>query len=401
MPRNKTIMKFPTLNDRGGDLTKTWYVEWFYRMPGEEKPRYGRTSKGMCKGTADERRAAAEVAIRLITAELKRDDLLTARPEDVSPVKMRDTLTRPEADRYAAFLAANDSKLLAEEYVTWKKPRIRKSSFHTYKSKVFIFCQWMEAEKPLKTPQTISQEDMQQFFDWLVDKRQASTTTIKRYKQSMHDFYNWLQKYKGYKENPVYDICNRGIEKDHAPEPIKKEDVVRLREAIEKSDPYLWLQCQLQYYCAIRPGHEIRLMKVGDIHIDSHAIVIPAENAKNKKKAIVPIPVQVAELIKKLGIMNYAQDLYVFTADNRPGEKPVGEHTMKQRFNRIRDSLHISKAVKFYSWKHTGAISMVENGVDVWHLQQHMRHASITTTETYIKKRTAQAAEALQFIDTI
>lgn len=399
--RNKTIMKFPTLNDKGGDLTKAWYVEWFYRVPGEEKPRYGRTSKGMCKGTAEERRAAAEVAIRLITAELKRDDLLTARPEDTAPVKMRDTLTRPEADRYAAFLAANDSKLLAEEYIKWKMPRIRKSSYHTYKSKVFIFCQWMETEKPLKTPLTISQEDMQQFFDWLVDERQASTETIKRYRQSMHDFYVWLQKNKQCPDNPVRDICNRGLQKDHAPEPIKKEDIKRLREAIEERDPYLWLQCLLQYYCAIRPGHEIRLMRVRDIHIENRAIVIPAENAKNKKKAVVPINKQIIELVQRLGIKNYADDLFVFSPENRPGEKPIGEHTMKERFNRIRDSLKISKAVKFYSWKHTGAISMVENGVDVWHLQQHMRHASITTTETYIRKRSAQAEEALQYIDTI
>ena len=402
MPRNQTIVKFPTLNDRGGDLSKVWYVEWFYRVPGEAKPRYGRSSKGMCNGTAEQRRAAAQKVITIITAELKRADLLESRPHDVSPVHAKDTLTRPEADRYAAYLAANDCKMLAEEYATWKKARIRKSSYHTYKSKIAVFCEWMETEMPMRTPATLDQREIVAFFDWLVDVRKLSVESIKRYKQSLHDFYEWLRKEKDLiKENPVHDIPNRGMLIDQAPSPIEKEDIIRLRDAIEKTDPYLWLACLLQYYCAIRPGHEIRLMRVRDINIVRKSITIPPENAKNKKRALVPINQQIADQIERLRIMEYDPDLYVFTRNNHPGEQPVGEHTLKTRFNAIRDRLKISKSVKFYSWKHTGAISMVENGVDVWKLQQHMRHSSITTTEAYIKKRTPNAEQALDYIDEI
>lgn len=402
MARNQTIVKFPTLNDRGGDLTRPWYVEWFYRVPGEEKPRYGRNSKGMCTGTAEERLRAAEHVIQIITAQLKDPDLLNPRLNDTTPVHLRDTLTRPEADRYTAFLIANDCKLLADEFIEWKKPTIRKGSYYTFKSKITIFTEWLSKEKPMRTPASLTQKEILEFFDWLVDIRKLSQETIKRYKQIMHCFYEWLRKEKQLvKENPVYDIPNRGLQTDCAPEPITPDDIKRLRSEIEKHDPYLWLQCMLQYYCAIRPGHEIRLMKVKHIKIDKKAIIIPAENAKNKKKSIVAINDAIIDLIQKLGIMQYDQELYVFTRDNRPGPTPVGEHTMKERFNKIRDKLKLSKSIKFYSWKHTGAISMVNNGISVWQLQQHMRHSSITTTETYIKKRTPQAAQALNFIDDI
>lgn len=47
MPRNQATVKFPTLNDKGGDLSKKWYVEYFYRVPNESKPRKRRISEGL------------------------------------------------------------------------------------------------------------------------------------------------------------------------------------------------------------------------------------------------------------------------------------------------------------------------------------------------------------------
>jgi len=91
--------------------------------------------------------------------------------------------------------------------------------------------------------------------------------------------------------------------------------------------------------------------------------------------------------------------LYVFGRYGYPSETPTGKNTLRQRFNKYRDALHISKDIKFYSWKHTGAISMVNNGVSVWELQHHMRHTSITTTEEYIRQRASQARKAKDFID--
>lgn len=53
MPRNRVILKFPTLNDKGGDLTKKWYVEFYYRIPGDPKPRYTQTNYGLLNDLID------------------------------------------------------------------------------------------------------------------------------------------------------------------------------------------------------------------------------------------------------------------------------------------------------------------------------------------------------------
>ena len=103
MPRNQIIVKFPTLNDKRGDLSKKWYVEYFYRIPGNDVPRKRRISEGLCTGTAAERYANAKRIIATVTKMLKDPQLLTMRPDDVTRVLTDDTVIRPEADRYAQY----------------------------------------------------------------------------------------------------------------------------------------------------------------------------------------------------------------------------------------------------------------------------------------------------------
>lgn len=45
-----------------------------------------------------------------------------------------------------------------------------------------------------------------------------------------------------------------------------------------------------------------------------------------------------------------SSDLYVFGKYGRPGEEPLGKNTLRNRFNRIRDDLDLSKTYKLYSW---------------------------------------------------
>ena len=60
-----------------------------------------------------------------------------------------------------------------------------------------------------------------------------------------------------------------------------------VKDAISKDDPQLWLACQIQYYCAIRPGTELRLMKLKWIDFDKATFRIPNIEAKNNQTEIV------------------------------------------------------------------------------------------------------------------
>ena len=399
MPRNQVIVKFPTLNDKCGDLSKKWYVEYYYRIPGENGPRKRRISEGLCTGTAAERYANAKRIIDKVTGWLKDPRLFTVHPDEQIKVLRDEKTTSSEADRYAAYENAVKAENLTNEYLTYIKDAVAQKTYETYKSKFRYFVLWLKESE--NSVLRITQQDALLFFRWLMDNRNLTKRSIGKYKQILHTFYDWLIKKSLVWENPIYDIPNYGNIIDCAPSVIDKSDISKLKSVIQKHDPYLWLACEIQYYCAIRPGQELRLLKVGDIDIANLTITIRQENAKNRHKETVPITQHLADLIVCMGIMSYDKDMYVFGTYNIPAKKPVGKNTLRNRFNKFRDDLGIDKSVKFYSWKHTGAISMVNNGVSVWELQHHMRHSSITTTEEYIRQRSGQSRKAKDFIDKI
>lgn len=397
MPRNQVIVKFPTLNDKGGDLSKKWYVEYYYRVPNETLPRKRRISEGLCTGDAPDRYANAKRIIEQVTVWLKSPALFTERPDEVTKVLTDDRTTRPEADRYAAYQQATKAEELIKSFLAYMDSSIAKSTMQTYKSKLHYFYVWLRDTE--NNCLKLNKQDAVLFFHWLAKERNLTKRSIFKYKQILHSFYQWLIDNRYVYTNPIYDIPNYGKIVDCAPVPIGKEDIERLKSVIAKKDPYLWLACEIQYYCAIRPGTELRLLRVGDVDTENMLITIRQDNAKNRHRATIPITDNLVKLIERLGIKNYSPELYVFGRYGYPSDTPVGKNTLRERFNKYRDALHLSKEIKFYSWKHTGAISMVNNGVSIWELQHHMRHNSITTTEEYIRQRASQSKTAKKYID--
>ena len=66
----------------------------------------------------------------------------------------------------------------------------------------------------------------------------------------------------------------------------------KLQKEIEIENPQLWLACCFIYYTAIRPGTELRLLKIKQINFDTHSITVINEMAKGKRTETVDIPAQ-------------------------------------------------------------------------------------------------------------
>ncbi|KAA6316849.1 Tyrosine recombinase XerC [termite gut metagenome] len=152
----------------------------------------------------------------------------------------------------------------------------------------------------------------------------------------------------------------------------------------------------MMYYSAIRPGEEIRLLKAGDIIFKSKKIIVKSTTAKSNRTDAIDMPSQLYEelIYQRMDICD--PDLYVFGKWGRPGNKPTGKNTLRNRFNRIRDSLNLSKSYKFYSWKHSGAEALADKGASTWEIQAHLRHRSIETTERYARKRLGNRNEKIK-----
>lgn len=388
MGRKKQMFVLPHLVDAGGDLQKLWYVEFSIRdsYTGEMK-RFREYGGFKQLGTAEERYALADKIIADIGEKLSAG----WSPLDKQRVSYEDNLLM---DAVAKRWGSEREGIVTirkhlSEFLDLKKACVSKKSYQTYQSKLRIFCEWAEVNGIDQLHvSAIKPEHILDFLGEIATKNELSRLTMEKYEQILHSFFEHLIRLDIMKDNPVRNIPHLGKVVDQAPKPIGEADRKLLLAAIKKHDRQLWVVCQLQYYCAIRPG-ECRLLKVGDIDFENEVIRVPKEVSKNRESEPVTMP---SQMVKRLSLEGYAdcdRELFLFSVSGRPGKRPLGKNYFRNRFNAIRDKLGLSPSYKLYSFKYTGATSLVNAGIDTWELQRHLRHKSIDTTEHYVRKNFA------------
>ena len=396
MGRKKAVMILPHLVDAGGDVSKDWYVEYALRNPYTGEMRRFREYAGF-KGlsSASERYALAEKIVESIKAKIAGgrtpfQDMATTYEDNI----MMDHVAKRWGNEREGLVTIRKH---LSEFLGLKKAEVSKSSYQTYQSKLRIFCEWAEHNGLDKIHVGyITSEHIHDFLRSMAEAKGLSRLTMEKYGQILHSFFDWLIRVKKImKENPVTDLPRVGKVVDQAPKPIPDKERSLLLAAMRKYDHQLWVVCQLQYYCAIRPG-ECRLLKVGDIDFESGVIRVPQDVSKNRQTEAVSMPAQIVNLFRKEGFDQADKSLYLFSASGYPGMKAVGKNNFRNRFNVLRDKLHLSSEYKLYSFKYTGGVKLVNAGIDTWELQRHFRHKSIDTTEHYIRKNFAVKSEKIK-----
>jgi integrase len=401
--RTKQLISYPTLNDKNGDPTKDWYVEYSFRLPGDDQLHRYRICGGLRRTVpTDQRYTVAAEIIRDRTEYLKTGVYLD-HPDDTSPLRKDDT-HRPEHQRFTERSEQYRLPYIIDRYMQDMKGTIRLGSFRKYQGEMNVFLDWIKAENQPLFIGMYTQERLQSFFDYLAREeseggRGLCYGSIKQYRQRLSGLFAYAKKMGVFGDaNPADDIRNRGKLVDCAPSPFTKDERTRLKEAILPRQPYLWLAIELLYYSAIRPG-EARLLKVGDIDRERRLVNIRNSVAKNKRTQQVGLNKDTLSLMERLGVFAYHPDLYLFGRGGIPSDKPIGKSTLRTRFSEYRRQLHIPADRTLYAWKHTGAINALEKGMDLVKLKDHMRHANIDTTMQYAKKRGRDVHAADGYID--
>lgn len=97
------------------------------------------------------------------------------------------------------------------------------------------------------------------------------------------------------------------------------------------------------------------------------------------------------EYLRKNGVDKYPANQYLFSKKGtmEPGEKPIIRNRVSELWKKhVKDDLQIDKDM--YALKHTSAKLFILNGGSKEALQAQMGHATIATTEIYIKRITPQ-----------
>ena len=397
MKRIKLII-LPKLNDAGGDLSKKWFVYYSVRDPRTNKMQRFKEYDGLSSRDEDLRRIAAARKIESLTIKLKNG---WSPFNDDSEAVYEDQLQyRTITELYGKQRAANTTfRLYASKYIEALKKaskNIEERTIATYSSKLRIFAEWLVAKHGEIDISVVDNKIVLEFFYYLVDDRELAAGTINDYRQIISAVFDYIKKQGKINENPVYNVP-AGKDKDCAPRPVAEWDIEVFRQVIAERDRQLWLAIQFETYCFLRPGKELRLLKIRDIDFARGLVNVDLFRAKTNRERHATIPAHfLLKIRNEYRLHKYNPDYYVFGRNGEPGPECLGKNNLKNRFNRFREILNMPYSYKFYSWKHTGNSLALDNDISMFALKNQNGHSSVQTTEIYTRNKLGRVSKDIQ-----
>jgi integrase len=400
--RRKKILILPKLRDRGGDTAKKWYIEFSMRDKKGvmQRKRYEEIEGVNINSLAINERY--DLAKKFIEQLKKKLESGWSPFDDVSEVVYEDQL---QYVNYAKIYkerinSVNNFKYFASKYINEMLKDLSKETIATYTSRLRIFGLWLKNKN--RETWDITEIDngiVIDFFMYLRDESKLCIRTYRSYSQLLFVFFEYLCKNGIIMKNPMYNIPSNRRVKDMGAERIYQDDLKKLMQLLDKEDAQLALACRFEYYCGLRPGYEMRLLKVGDIDYREgySKVKVLLEHAKTNKRRIVSIPdVFLSYLVDIWKLNKCDPDYFIFGKNGSPGTKCIGKNNLRYRFNKFRAILNLPLHYKFYSMKHTGAVTLAEEGESIINIRDHLGHTSIATTEHYLKRHGLNKSEIIQ-----
>lgn len=260
---------------------------------------------------------------------------------------------------------------------------IREETFRDYVSYPKNFLKWLEQKK--RGDIYVFEMDRKIIIDFLEHiyiERNNSATTRNNYLNFFRVFSGFLIDNGYLKHKPTEGISTIRRNKKKR-QPLKKEDLEKLRLFLYSKNKYYLLACEIEYYMFIRPK-ELSHVKIGDIDFEKRIIIVNEEVAKNRTTATITIPQKLYGLMIELKLKEYKPSYYLFSENFKPGKTHKSEKTFRDYWlNVIRKELKFPDFYQFYSLKDTGIIEMIKQVGSSVAVRDQARHHSIAITDKY------------------
>lgn len=349
---------------------KSCYVDFFCYDPAEGKMRRKKFSLDKYK-TAKMRRAYAAELIGELTVRLRSG-------WNVWATAAESTRQYVELEQVGEYYGRYLEKLVL-------KGTLRDSTRARYISYYGVWERWRTqvAALPPKCAYQLTAAVVEEFLDYVFLDLDLSAQTRNNYLTWLGTFCEWMRS-KGYlSANPCEGVKSLR-EAPKKREPLSTAMLKALREYLEERNRHFLLACMLEYYTFIRPN-ELRHVRVCDIRVREQKIMLSGAFTKNRKDAVVAVPVEVIRLMIDLGIFSYPSKHFLFGSTRfTPSERRMAPCIFRNEFARVRKALGWADCYQFYSLKDTG-IRDLANAEGVVVARDQARHSDVHTTNKYLK----------------
>lgn len=226
------------------------------------------------------------------------------------------------------------------------------------------------AKHYMRSPDQLSEEEVRQFFLYIINKRKAAKSTVTIYLCGIKFFY---EKTLG-RLWPVFDLVR--------PRRSKKLPVVLSREEVRAvlkrlKHPVIRMALTAMYACGLRISEVVRLT-VKDIDGDRHQLWVRC--GKGGKDRAVPLPDHVHKLLRSHYKNHGNGGIWLFPQK----QGYISTDTLQDAFKLALHEAGIKKSATPHTLRHSYATHLLENGEDITTLQKILGHADISTTKIYL-----------------
>lgn len=280
----------------------------------------------------------------------------------------------------------------------------------TYRYAFIQFIEFLESQKSIRPEyielKNVSHDNILEFLVWLKNKKQVSISTRNQRLAALKCFVSFL-KY----ERPEYmelsvRILNikpkKTLKKDISY--LKPEGMKLLMSQIDltlKNGKRDYAMLTLMYTTGIRVSELIEIRGC-DISLSAPKTIII--HGKGSKTRYVPIIKQAAQILERY--LNDNKCLLLYRPDEYVFQSHVGGKFTRQGINyiitkyaqmaRSVDSSLVPKDCSPHKIRHSAAMALIEEGVDLIIIRDLLGHSSVQTTEIYAKVSAAKSRIAIE-----
>jgi integrase/recombinase XerD len=221
-----------------------------------------------------------------------------------------------------------------------------------------------------RAPDQISEEDLRQYFLFLINDKKVAASTLRIHLYGIRFFYeHTLQR-----PWPVFDLVRpRNIQK--LPVVLSLREVRSLLALVDNTKARTCLQ--LIYACGLRLTEGTHL-QVADI--DPQRMLVRVHQGKGGKDRFVPLAPRMLALLREYWRRTRPRP-WVFPARHR--SVPLSSTALQKTFKAVVRQSGIPKDASIHTLRHSYATHLLERGVSLRVIQELLGHKSPRTTARY------------------
>ncbi len=345
--------------DADGDLSRRWFVFYYFRDPYTGKfVRFRSWISNQLHSRTQRYDAARELR--------KSINIRLAQGWNPFVSKSRGLWTVTQALDY---------------YIDSRKSFLRKRTNTSYKSYINALKTWLKKiGYDGLSVESFSYYHAKEYMDQ-VAQRGYAIRTWNNTLQAVRTCFNFLIKEEFLVVNPFFKI-----HKQPAPETeiiaFSSEELNIIRRKLKKHNHNLYVIALLIFNCFLRPQEIVRL-RVRQMKKLDYYLAIPGEVSKNKKSGTVSVPEQLRNEIRKMDL-DFPDDWFVFGKNLERNSREMAPTRIAESWKEFKEKYGISRNI--YALKHTGNGLLLENGENTRNIQLQNRHSSLDETQKYLDR---------------